>query len=58
MEATCRGGYQGGDACATWVDDSRESGAREAEELEASANAERVYADAFIMITDRSAVEA
>ena len=54
MEAACRGGYQVGDACVTWVDDLRESGAREAEEIEASANIERVYEDAFIMIIERN----
>ena len=58
MEATCRGGYEGGDACATWIDGLRESRARGADELEASAITERVYEDAFIMITDHGVVEA
>lgn len=57
MEATCRGGYEGGDACATWIDGLRENRARGAEGLDASALTERVYEDAFIMITDPNAVQ-
>ena len=58
MEATCRGGYEGGAACATWIDGLRESRARGADELEASAVTEGVYEDTFIMITDCGVVEA
>ena len=57
MEATCRGGYEGGDACATWIDGLRENRARGAEGLDASALTERVYEDAFIMITDLNTVQ-
>jgi hypothetical protein len=51
MEATYRGGYEGGDACATWIDGLRENRGRGAEELETSAVTERIYEDAFIMTT-------
>jgi len=52
MEAACRGGYEDGDACVTWIDGLRDSRERGPEELETSAVIERVYEDAFIMITE------